>query len=377
MKKKHTKHTSLIKPDGGDYHRNEWAIIGAPCGVIKTLATGINKALSNLKVGFLDADHKKARAKSAFYTSYTDKISYQAIATKSEAQIKQNRKFYNDLDLLLINGNHFIGTRQIVIINEEKKESLSRKLDRLTDIKMILLEKSSDDIHEYLLELIKDKKDIQMFRVDQVDKISNALLKELIENQPALFGLVLSGGKSQRMGEDKGALDYHGKPQREYEADLVNKFCNRTFISCRQNQDELIETNYEKLYDTFTGLGPYGGILSAFRSYPNAAWLTIACDMPYVSKETIKQLVKNRNPQKLATCFHNTETEFPEPLMTIWEPRAYPVLLEFLSQGYSCPRKVLINTDIEELTIEDQLSIANANDPNEMEEAKAFLSKQD
>jgi len=215
MDKKHTKHTSLTKPDGGEYHRNEWAIIGAPCDIIKDLAASINKALSNLKIGFLDADHKKGRAKHGYHLAYTDKISFQEITTKSKPQLNESRKYYNELDMLLINGNHFIGDKQIVIINEDKKESLSRKLDRLTDIKMILLEKSSDDIHDFLLALIKDKKDIQMYRLDQVDKIANALLKDIVENQPPLYGLVLAGGKSQRMGEDKGLLDYHGKPQRE------------------------------------------------------------------------------------------------------------------------------------------------------------------
>ena len=376
MAKKHTKHTSLTKPTGGEYHRNEWAIIGAPCDVIKDLSGAINKALSNLKVGFLDADHKKARAKHGYHLSFTDKISYQQLTTKSEVQLKQNRKYYNDLDVLLVNGNHFAGDKQIVIINEEKKESLSRKLDRLTDIKMILLEKSSDDIHKYLLEIIKDKQDIQMFRLDQVDKIANAILKELVEEQPPLYGLVLAGGKSQRMGVDKGSLDYYGQPQREYEADLINSFCFRTFVSCRKNQDELIESKFEKLYDTFEGLGPYGGILSAFREHPNSAWLTLACDMPYVNKDTISQLVKNRNPLKLATCFHNEETSFPEPLITIWEPRAYPIMLEFLSQGYSCPRKVLINTEIEELKLKDQQSIVNANDKIEMEKAIEFIAAQ-
>ena len=78
-----------------------------------------------------------------------------------------------------------------------------------------------------------------------------------------------------------------------------------------------------------------------------------------------RQLVNHRNPTKLATCFYNPETEFPEPLITIWEPKAYPVLLEFLSQGYSCPRKVLINTDIEMIQMKDPTKMTNANTDEE------------
>ena len=104
------------------------------------------------------------------------------------------------------------------------------------------------------------------------------------------------------------------------------------------------------------------------------AWLTLACDLPYLDGETIKQLVTNRNPSKLATCFYNPETDFPEPLITIWEPRAYPTLLDFLSQGQSCPRKVLINSAIEMIKMKESFRMKNANTPEERAEAEKFLA---
>lgn len=373
--KKHTKHASLIKPLGGDYHRNEWAIIGAPCDVIHKLSAAINEQIGSVfKIGYLDAAHNAPTKEHGYHTSYTDKIDFQSLTTNTKPEQKQSRKFFNDLDILLVNGNHFKGDKQIVIINEAKKESLSKKLDRLTDIKMILLERSSDDIHKYLMPLIEGNKDLEIFRLDQLEKISNSIVKQLVEETPPLNGLVLAGGKSQRMGQDKGALQYYSKPHREHLADILNKSVNQVFISCRKNQDELIESRYKKVYDTFDGLGPYGAILSAFREQPNHAWFTIACDLPHLDKKTIKHLVTSRNPSKLATCFHNPETKFPEPLITIWEPRAYPVLLEFLSQGYSCPRKVLINTDIEEIQMDDPIHMLNANDPETYNEAKKRIS---
>ncbi len=364
--KKHTKHTALTKPAGGKFHRNEWGIIGAPCDIIDQLAQDINQLLSNdLKIGYINADHKKARKKNQFHSSYTNKISFQNFSTSTAPQEKQARKYFNDLDVLLVNGNHFIADKQIVLINEDKRESLSKKTVRLTNIKMILLERSSDEIYDFVINRVNEQ--VKVFRVSETAKIAKAIFDDLHENKAPLFGLVLAGGKSQRMGEDKGALDYHGKAQREFEADLIKPHCHQVYISCRKNQDEFIETNYKKLYDSFEGLGPYGGILSAFREQPNAAWLTLACDLPYLNAETLKELVSQRNINKLATCFYNPETKFPEPLITIWEPRAYPVLLEFLSQGYSCPRKVLINTDIEEIEMKDPLHMVNINDKAEFD----------
>jgi len=374
--KKHTKHTALIKPNGGTYHRNEWAIIGAPCDIIDQLAKNINKNLvKELSWGYLNAEHKKKRKPNAYQSSLTDNISHQTLHFNHTIGLKQHRKFFSHLDGLLVNGNHFLGDKQIVIIHEAKKESLQKKLDRLTDVRMIILMHSYDDIYDFVIEHLENPDQVKIFRIDQLEKITDEIHRVYTQNIPPLNGIVLSGGKSQRMGTDKGALTYHDKEQREYEADLLNKYCSQTFISCRKNQDELIETNYKKVYDTFEGLGPYGGILSAFREQPNAAWLTLACDLPYMTSSTIKQLTASRNPRKLATCFYNPETEFPEPLITIWEPRAYPVLLEFLSEGYSCPRKVLINTDIEMIEMEDIQEMKNVNSSEEREEAEGYLKK--
>ncbi len=371
--KKHTKHAALTKPIGGEFHRNEWAIIGAPCDVIDTLADDLNTLISpHLRVAYVDADHNSGRRRDGFDMLYKDKISYQQISLSEAPKQKQYRKFFLDQDLVLVNGNHFVGDKQIVLINEKKKESLSRKLDRLNDVRIILLEHSNQEIYDFLLPLINEE-NVRVFRVSETAKIAKALLEEWTSNIPPLYGLILSGGKSQRMGQDKGALKYYGKEQREYEADLIKRYVHRNFISCRKSQDELIETRYDKLYDSFDGLGPFGGILSAFRAHPNAAWLSLACDLPYLDESVIKQLIKGRNPKKHATCFYNPETDFPEPLITIWEPSAYPILLEFLSQGYSCPRKVLINSDIELLHMEDNIKMKNANSPDEMQEAISYL----
>ncbi len=371
--KKHTKHTALIKPIGGEYHRNEWALIGAPCGMIQKVAQQIDENLrQDLKIGYLDAAHQAPERLTTYHSLFTDKITHQSFSTLTQPEQKQSRKFFNELDVLLVNGNHFKGAKQIVFITEKKKESLSRKLDRLTDIRLILVEEKGVAIHDYLKDIIPP--DTPILSIDELEKITQLIRQDFENNTPPLFGLVLAGGKSQRMGTDKGALDYHGKAHREYSADLLANHCEQVYLSFRAKQ-ESIETEYSKLYDTFTGLGPYGAILSAFREQPNHAWLSVACDLPFLTGESIQQLVQERDPSKLATCFHNPDTKFPEPLITIWEPRAYPVLLEFLSQGYSCPRKVLINTDVHEIKRVDVEFMTNANDKLAYEAAKKKINE--
>src|SRR5438874_1965557 len=56
--KEHKKHSDITRPSYGNYCRNEWAIIGAKCSVIKSLSDTVIKALSpKYKCAYADAKH--------------------------------------------------------------------------------------------------------------------------------------------------------------------------------------------------------------------------------------------------------------------------------------------------------------------------------
>ena len=193
---------------------------------------------------------------------------------------------------------------------------------------------------------------------------------------PKLNGLVLAGGKSQRMGNPKDKINWHGKEQRYYAADLLTPFCDEVFISCRQDQLENFDPNYNALTDTFLNMGPFGGILSALRSQRDKAWLVVACDLPLLDKNSLEFLIQSRNPEKAATTYESPFDGLPEPLITIWEPKSYPLLLNFLGSGITCPRKVLINSDTLILKPGNPDSLMNVNTPEDREKAQEILRKQ-
>ncbi|MBT3648513.1 MAG: NTP transferase domain-containing protein [Flavobacteriales bacterium] len=211
-----------------------------------------------------------------------------------------------------------------------------------------------------------------IYRIAEVNLISQEIQKKFGQNSTELKGLVLTGGKSSRMGKDKGSIDYHGKAQREHAADILQAIVGNSYLSVR-DESTTFESQYELIADSFLDLGPFGGILSAFRRFPDCAWLVVATDIPGLSSELVTELVKRRNPSKVATCFYNPETKFPEPLITIWEPRAYHVMLEFLANGMSCPRKVLINSNVE--MIDEPRYYEDLINVNTPEELKAFTIK--
>ncbi|MBT8186826.1 MAG: NTP transferase domain-containing protein, partial [Croceitalea sp.] len=124
-----------------------------------------------------------------------------------------------------------------------------------------------------------------------------------MKNTTKLYGLVLSGGKSTRMGSDKGLLTYHGIPQRDYAYSLLNELCDSTFLSIRSEQEAEIKKEYKVIIDQDKYRGPLNGILSAHEAHPEAAWLVLACDLPLITKSSLQRLIQERDPKKAATAF--------------------------------------------------------------------------
>ena len=190
-----------------------------------------------------------------------------------------------------------------------------------------------------------------------------------------LYGLVLSGGKSTRMGEDKGLIQYHDKPQREHLYELLDEVCDRTYLSIRSDQAQEIPKNYKTIIDDDHYRGPYNGLLSAHLKFPEVAWLVLACDLPMMDKEALKELIAARNSGKIASAFADAEIPLPEPLSAIWEPEALKQSITYLNAGNgTCPRKFLINADVNLVFPKRKEVLLNANSRTEYEEAVLKLA---
>jgi len=185
-----------------------------------------------------------------------------------------------------------------------------------------------------------------------------------------LYGLVLSGGKSTRMGTDKGLIKYHGVPQREHLYDLLNQVCGEAFISLRKEQEADLPSRMQTIIDLNEFRGPYNGLLSAHKKHPEAAWLVLACDLPLMDLNAIKELISQRDTTKQATAFALKENPLPEPLCAIWEPHAFADSLAYLESGVgTCPRKFLINHDTKLVFPKYENVLLNANSEEEYKEA--------
>lgn len=182
-----------------------------------------------------------------------------------------------------------------------------------------------------------------------------------------LYGLVLAGGRSRRMGQDKALLDRGGRSQLEYAFSLLDSIAARCFVSTRPDQSgDEARSRFPRIEDRYDGLGPVAGILSAMQAYPGVDWLVIACDLPNLDEEALRFLIANAAADKPFTAYRSSYDGLPEPLCAIYRRGSDTIVRGFVDDGIVCPRKILIRSDTALLDQPDPASLDNLNTPEDL-----------
>ena len=192
-----------------------------------------------------------------------------------------------------------------------------------------------------------------------------------------LYGLVLAGGRSARMGQDKAALRYGGRTQLERAMGLIAAHVERAYVSVRAEQhSEPVRAAFAQIEDRRADIGPVAGILAAQEEHPQAAWLVLACDLPLLDAATLAHLVSARTPAALATAYRSSHDGLPEPLCAIYEPASHAPLADFITTGRHCPRKFLVSVGARLIEEPDPRALQNVNTPAEYGSAHQILSRE-
>jgi molybdopterin-guanine dinucleotide biosynthesis protein A len=189
-----------------------------------------------------------------------------------------------------------------------------------------------------------------------------------------VHGLILAGGSSSRMQRDKAALQYRGQSQLDRAFELASRHVSPVFVSVRAGQAaDPTRAQHPLIVDSVAGEGPIVGIRSALAAHPEAAWLVLACDLPFLSDAALSQLLRERDVDGLATAYRSVRDGLPEPLCAIWEPAAAAALESYQAGGGHCPRKFLIRHAVRLLEPLDRRALDNINTPEEYAQALAAL----
>ena len=159
-------------------------------------------------------------------------------------------------------------------------------------------------------------------------------LKDREDGLAPLWGCVLIGGKSSRMGQPKHLMKHpSGLSWLEVTVRKLSPYVEKVLVAGKGDLPDSL--NIDRIDDEAGLVGPLAGLVGAMRQYPGVSWLLTACDMPMITEDSIRWLIAERSRECSAVIPQLTEDKSRvEPLFACYECSCLS-LLEDIAQKQS------------------------------------------
>lgn len=190
-----------------------------------------------------------------------------------------------------------------------------------------------------------------------------------------ITGIILAGGKSKRMGKDKGLCDFNGKTLVSYAIEVLEPLCGNLMISANYFPEKYAEYKLPVIADDIKEIGPMGGILSCLRRSKTQHNLVLSCDTPFVSSEVFQKLLDAVEKDQIVAPVHHTF--LVEPLSAYYNTNVINDLEHAVDIGNYKMIEFMKSVRFKGLPIEhlpffNEYLFLNLNSPKDLEDALKF-----
>ena len=186
---------------------------------------------------------------------------------------------------------------------------------------------------------------------------------------PNISAYVLAGGKSSRMGADKGLVLFREKPMVQYVLDVLNANFNKTtIISPNQDYERF---GYEVIADIIPDIGPAGGIYTAMKHASTNKIFIISCDMPFITSKVVCFLVENSRSAQICLSLSDVSVQ---PLPGVYSTDCAEKWEELVKQGNYKLRDLVTHFRLKTIETKNMFGLSdvlfmNINDKQQLEHA--------
>lgn len=159
----------------------------------------------------------------------------------------------------------------------------------------------------------------------------------MTEVRPAVTGILLAGGKSSRMGRDKGFVRVGNKQLFEYPLRVLEKLCDQILVSTCMDQGTY--GNFRHVCDREKGKGPLMGIASCLEVSETASNIVLSYDMPLVEPRLFTDLLQFSADYDL--ILPAIRIDRPQPLCGIYNKNLLPVIKNQLANKNYAPKALI------------------------------------
>ncbi len=168
-------------------------------------------------------------------------------------------------------------------------------------------------------------------RVEKVfDWISERLARQCL--QVPVYGCLLIGGRSSRMGRPKHLIDKDGRTWIEHTVAKLEPHVRQVVLSGKGEVPSSL-ARLARIPDVSGLAGPLSGLLSALRWQPAVSWLMVACDQPAIDPKVFSWLKSRRKPGIRAVLPDLRGDGRVEPLLAWYDFRCRPIVEELADGG--------------------------------------------
>jgi molybdopterin-guanine dinucleotide biosynthesis protein A len=177
-------------------------------------------------------------------------------------------------------------------------------------------------------------------------------------NSKEITGIILSGGRSKRLGEEKGLAIFQGKPLVGYAIEALSPVCSRILISANNDLEKYARYGYEVITDTIKGIGPMGGMISCLEQSTAEHNIVLSCDTPFVNGGLFMYLLNSVESYQAAVPVHDN---FPEPLCAVYAREVTGPMKEVINQKNYKLQDFLQRIDVKKVVISRELPFFSGN----------------
>jgi molybdopterin-guanine dinucleotide biosynthesis protein A len=194
-----------------------------------------------------------------------------------------------------------------------------------------------------------------------------------------ITGLILAGGRAQRMGGiDKGLVSFAGKPLIEHAIARLSPQVTAILINANRNHDRYAQYGHAVIADHHADFaGPLAGFAAGLEHCKTEYLLSVPCDSPVfplnLSEQLLKEMISTQSDLVYASSVDPTGKNWTQPVFCLMRRRVQPSLQEFLDQGGRKIDRWFEALPSSTVVFADEAAFANTNTPEELQALEQTL----
>ena len=179
-----------------------------------------------------------------------------------------------------------------------------------------------------------------------------------------ITGIILAGGKSSRMGTDKGLLLYQGEPFIQYSINALQPIVGEIIIVTNSPAYDVFKGR--RVSDIIENVGPLSGVYTGLKHSNTSYNLVLSCDIPLIKTKVLEKITDHIDEQH--DIIQVTSNGVIMPLIAFYNKRCEEQLFALLNKGERRMKTLTESLEVKtiELTPEWSHYTANINTPEEL-----------